>query len=106
MEANTILHRDEGVPKASLAGDVDEFHQLLQEDSLLLLQQAPLRPANNPLHIAAALGHAEFVREIRTCKPNFATNFNSRGLTTLHLTGLCQWALVSSARIIAGKYQK
>ena len=88
MEAHTILQGDEGMyqrlEKASLAGDVDELHRLLQEDSLLL-QQAPLRPANNPLHIAAALGHAEFVKEILVHKPKFATDFNIRGLTALHL---------------------
>ena len=89
MESQTIPPRNEGMylrlEKASHAGDLEELRQLLQEDGLLLHRPNTLHPADSPLHIAAALGHAHFVKEILARKPECALGFNTQGLTALHL---------------------
>uniref|UniRef100_A0A6I9QPV8 Ankyrin repeat-containing protein BDA1-like n=1 Tax=Elaeis guineensis var. tenera TaxID=51953 RepID=A0A6I9QPV8_ELAGV len=71
---------------ASRAGDLGGFHQLLQEDSLLLdrLNSSPY-PSNNPLHIAALLGHADFAGEILSRRPELAKDLNEQGFSPLHL---------------------
>lgn len=51
---------------------LDELHWLFQEDG-------------NPLHVAAALGRANFVKEILTRKLDCDLNFNIQGLSALHL---------------------
>ncbi|XP_019707271.2 uncharacterized protein [Elaeis guineensis] len=72
--------------EASYNGDLDELHQLLQEDRFLLekLSTTPCIP-NNPLHIASMRGHADFVREILLRKPELAKDLNADGFSALHL---------------------
>lgn len=39
----------------------------------------------NPLHVAAQLGHFDFAKEILNLKPEYAHQLNSQGLTPLHI---------------------
>nr|XP_019705490.1 ankyrin repeat-containing protein BDA1-like [Elaeis guineensis] len=71
---------------ASLAGDLGAFLQLLQEDSLLLDRLSTTHhTSNNPLHMAALLGHADFASEILSRRPKLAQDLNEQGFSPLHL---------------------
>lgn len=72
--------------EAAHAGDVYSLNELLEEDNLLLEMAITTNEVNNnPLHIAATLGYADFVREILRRKPKFAHEFNSQHMSSLHL---------------------
>nr|XP_029117206.1 ankyrin repeat-containing protein BDA1-like isoform X2 [Elaeis guineensis] len=71
---------------ASLAGDVGAFLQLLRVDSLLLDRLSTTHhTSNNPLHIAALLGHADFASAILSRRPKLAQDLNEQGFSPLHL---------------------
>ncbi|XP_078150025.1 uncharacterized protein LOC144545307 [Carex rostrata] len=72
--------------EASHAGDVNSLKELLQKDKLLLeklIVKTSVR--DNPLHIAAIHGHADFVCEVIHHKSELAKELNSQGLSPLHL---------------------
>ena len=72
--------------EASHAGDVNLLKELLKEDKLLLEKVTGRTSGrDNPLHIAAMLGHADFVREVIHHKPELAKELNGQGLSPLHL---------------------
>ncbi|XP_078149703.1 uncharacterized protein LOC144545024 [Carex rostrata] len=72
--------------EASHAGDVNVLKELLQEDKNLLEKvNGRTSVGDNPLHIAAMLGHADFVSEVIYCKPELAKELNGQGLSPLHL---------------------
>ncbi|KAJ3682358.1 hypothetical protein LUZ60_014931 [Juncus effusus] len=80
---DTIFTRLE---EASRVGDVDSLKRLLEEDKLLLERVIARTSAkDNPLHIAALLGHADFAAEIINRKPELAKELNGQGLSPLHL---------------------
>ncbi|XP_073111293.1 uncharacterized protein [Elaeis guineensis] len=71
---------------ASQSGDLGAFLQLLQEDSLLLDRRSTIPfPSNNPLHIAALFGHADFASEILVRRSKLAKDLNEQGFSPLHL---------------------
>ncbi|OVA13350.1 Ankyrin repeat [Macleaya cordata] len=72
--------------EAAMTGSVTTLLELLQGDPLLLdkVMVAAFLP-ENPLHIAAMLGHVDFVKEILSRKPELARELNSQGSSPLHL---------------------
>ncbi|XP_027084269.1 uncharacterized protein [Coffea arabica] len=55
---------DRRVCDAALEGDVTTFYQLIQADPLALHKAAVKCEDKNPLHLAAILGHVDFVKAI------------------------------------------
>ena len=75
-------------PRLSMAaqlGDIITFKALLVEDPLIL-EKVSLTPfAETPLHIATLAGKTEFVKEMLSQKPSFATELNQDGFSPLHI---------------------
>ncbi|CAA7050622.1 unnamed protein product [Microthlaspi erraticum] len=65
-------------------GDISALELLFQEDPLLLdrLSQSSLE---NPLHVAAFSGQADFTAKILSLKPGLALEENQRGFSPLHI---------------------
>ena len=61
------------------------FAQFASRNALLLDRFITGCYPETPLHIASMLGHAEFVEEIVTRKPELAKEFDLRGSSPLHL---------------------
>ncbi|KAJ0963712.1 hypothetical protein J5N97_028834 [Dioscorea zingiberensis] len=76
---------DQRLEEACHSGDLDILHSLLREDKLLLHRLSITASIDNPLHIAALLGHTELAEELITRKPDLASELNPGGLSPLHL---------------------
>ncbi|KNA06239.1 hypothetical protein SOVF_182470 [Spinacia oleracea] len=74
----------DGLFQAAQTGDIEELHQLLTRNPLIL-HQIPLIHAQNPLHFASAAGHLDFAKKILELKPEFATQVNAEGYSPMHL---------------------
>lgn len=70
--------------EAAIAGDAWELDRLIKEDPDIL-RGCGAAAEEIPLHIAAQLGHTEFVAKIGILKPEFAYAKNSEGRCPLHL---------------------
>ncbi|KAK4845559.1 hypothetical protein QYF36_006508 [Acer negundo] len=70
--------------EASLTGDVQNLHQLLRENPLIL-HRVSLVSSGNPLHVASAHGHIDFVKEITRLRPDFAKELNEDGFSPMHM---------------------
>ncbi|KAF8027118.1 hypothetical protein BT93_E0135 [Corymbia citriodora subsp. variegata] len=70
---------------AAAKGDVTSLLDLLKEDPLILDRCMVWSCDETPLHVAAMLGHEEFVEEILERKPELAGELDSRKLSPLHL---------------------
>ncbi|XP_021714545.1 ankyrin repeat-containing protein BDA1-like [Chenopodium quinoa] len=73
---------------AAQTGDIEELHQLLARNPLIL-HQVPLICAQNPLHFASAAGHLDFAEKILEMKPEFARQVNAEGYSPMHLASGC-----------------
>ncbi|XP_062098124.1 ankyrin repeat-containing protein NPR4-like [Humulus lupulus] len=74
--------------KAAREGNVTTLRQLLEQDSLILDRLIIINNngfSETPLHVAAMLGHADFVKEIITHKPELAKELDIWRSTPLHL---------------------
>ncbi|KAF4375743.1 hypothetical protein F8388_014465 [Cannabis sativa] len=74
--------------EAAQEGNVTSLRQLLKQDKLILDRRIVINNngfSETPLHVAAMLGHANFVREIITCKPELAKEVDAWHSTPLHL---------------------
>ncbi|KAJ6824617.1 ankyrin repeat-containing protein-like [Iris pallida] len=89
---------DHRLREASISGDVHSLHQLLQEDGLLL--NRPTYCSDNPLHVAATLGHADFAAEVVRLRPDLARELDVGGHTPLHLAAANGHAAV--AKVLLG----
>ncbi|KAJ6824607.1 putative ankyrin-1 [Iris pallida] len=89
---------DHRLREASISGDVHSLHQLLQEDRLLL--NRPTYCSDNPLHVAATLGHADFAAEVVRLRPDLARELDVGGHTPLHLAAANGHAAV--AKVLLG----
>ncbi|KAI9180044.1 hypothetical protein LWI28_000548 [Acer negundo] len=69
---------------AALLGNAGELTQLLNEN-IDLLEDVLLTRADTPLHIAARLGHLNFVRTILIHKPSLAWELGQEGFTVMNL---------------------
>ncbi|XP_048133720.1 ankyrin repeat-containing protein ITN1-like isoform X5 [Rhodamnia argentea] len=71
--------------EAALKGNVASLLELLGKDELLLDRIMTGNHTETPLHIAAMLGHLEFVEEVLARKAELAREQDSRSSTPLHL---------------------
>ncbi|KAH9726399.1 ANK REP REGION domain-containing protein [Citrus sinensis] len=70
--------------EAAQAGNVQSLHQLLGENPLILHISA-LTSAGNPVHVASAYGHVDFVKEIINLRPDMAQEVNQDGFSPMHM---------------------
>ncbi|XP_030442680.2 ankyrin repeat-containing protein BDA1-like [Syzygium oleosum] len=71
--------------QAAVKGNVPPLLELLAKDKLLLDRIMTGNHTETPLHIAAMLGHLEFVEEVLARKPELAREQDSQSSTPLHL---------------------
>ncbi|TYJ29819.1 hypothetical protein E1A91_A06G092500v1 [Gossypium mustelinum] len=71
--------------EAAAEGNVTIFLELIRQDHLLLDRVLVNYAIDTPLHVAAMLGHTDFVKEIIQRKPEFTRELDSRGSSPLHL---------------------
>ncbi|XP_039166444.1 ankyrin repeat-containing protein BDA1-like [Eucalyptus grandis] len=71
--------------EAATKGDVPSLLELLKKDKLLLDRTVFGNHIETPLHIAAMLGHLDFVEEVLAQKPELVSEQDSQSLTPLHL---------------------
>ncbi|KAL5853579.1 hypothetical protein ACOSQ3_008697 [Xanthoceras sorbifolium] len=76
---------DRNIYEAAVEGCVTTLLNLLQQDALVLDRFMVGCHAETPLHIASLLGHAEFVQEILSRKPELAGELDARNSSPLHL---------------------
>ncbi|KAI6682170.1 hypothetical protein NL676_036051 [Syzygium grande] len=67
--------------EAALKGNVPPLLELLGKDKLLLDRIMTGNHTETPLHIAAMLGHSEFVEEVLARKTELAREQDSQRLT-------------------------
>ncbi|KAL2545064.1 Ankyrin repeat family protein [Forsythia ovata] len=71
--------------EAAAEGNVNSLKKLLQEDPIILDRVIVNNFSDTPVHVAAILGHVDFVREILGRKPEFTRELNTRLSSPLHL---------------------
>lgn len=71
--------------EAALKGSVASLLQLLHEDPLVLDRNIASCVSETPLHVAATLGHLDFVTTLLCHKPELAFELDSTGASPLHL---------------------
>ncbi|KAG8375720.1 hypothetical protein BUALT_Bualt10G0129800 [Buddleja alternifolia] len=71
--------------EAASKGSIDSLKKLLKEDLLILDRVFINCFSETPLHVAALLGHIDFVTEIIRIKPQLITELNSLQSSPLHL---------------------
>ncbi|KAK3437289.1 hypothetical protein EUGRSUZ_C01889 [Eucalyptus grandis] len=76
---------DSELYEAAMKGDVPSLLELVKKDKLLLDRIMIGNHTETPLHIAAMLGHLEFVEEVLAQKPELVREQDSQSLTPLHL---------------------
>ncbi|GKV45503.1 hypothetical protein SLEP1_g52575 [Rubroshorea leprosula] len=70
--------------QAAQIGSIEDLHELLRENPLIL-HTVNLFSIGNPLHIASASGHDGFVMEITRLKPEFTKELNRDGFNPMHM---------------------
>ncbi|KAL2940109.1 Ankyrin repeat-containing protein BDA1 [Bienertia sinuspersici] len=69
---------------AALKGDIPSLHSLIRDDPFILEKSSHFK--QSPLHVAAKLGHSEFVSEILSLKPELAEELEqSKKWSPLHV---------------------
>ncbi|CAA2998862.1 ankyrin repeat-containing BDA1-like [Olea europaea subsp. europaea] len=71
--------------EAAAEGNVNSLKKLLQEDPIILDRVIVNSYSDTPLHVAAILGHIDFVKEILRRRPEFARELNLCLSSPLHL---------------------
>ncbi|KAL2545106.1 Ankyrin repeat family protein [Forsythia ovata] len=71
--------------EAAAEGNVNSLKKLLQEDPIILDRVIVNNFFDTPVHVAAILGHVDFVREILRRRPEFTRELNARLSSPLHL---------------------
>ncbi|KAJ4717503.1 Ankyrin repeat family protein, partial [Melia azedarach] len=71
--------------EAALEGSVPTLLELLLQDPLILDRVVMNCLSETPLHVAAMLGHVDFVKEILCRKPELADELDSRRSVALHI---------------------
>ncbi|KAJ4717508.1 Ankyrin repeat family protein [Melia azedarach] len=88
LHTSKIKRRTEGMEsilyEAALEGSVTTLLELLQQDRLILDKFSMSSIPENPLHVAALLGHLDFVKEILHQKPELARDLDSHRSSALH----------------------
>ncbi|KAL7123114.1 hypothetical protein ACP275_01G085600 [Erythranthe tilingii] len=71
--------------EAAMEGSVGSLQKLLNEDPLILDRFSINCFSDTPLHVAAMLGHVDFVKEIVRARPHLVNESNSLRSSPLHL---------------------
>ncbi|KAH6782955.1 hypothetical protein C2S52_007914 [Perilla frutescens var. hirtella] len=71
--------------EAATQGSISSLQQLLKDDPLILHRAVVNCFDETPLHVAAMLGHVDFVKEIIGRKPQLVNELNSQKSSPLHL---------------------
>ncbi|KAL1532601.1 ankyrin repeat-containing protein BDA1-like [Salvia divinorum] len=71
--------------EAATQNSITSLQQLLIDDPLILERALVNRFNETPLHVAAMLGHVDFVREIIGLQPQLVNELNSQLYSPLHL---------------------
>ncbi|KAL2237130.1 UNVERIFIED_CONTAM: hypothetical protein Sindi_0904700 [Sesamum indicum] len=71
--------------EAAAKGSITSLQELLKKDPLILDRVVVQIFSETPLHVAAMLGHVDFVKEITRIKPQLITELNSFRSSPLHL---------------------
>ncbi|KAF8389410.1 hypothetical protein HHK36_026105 [Tetracentron sinense] len=75
---------DRRLYEASRHGSVHSLNDLLEENELILHRVSTTCLHETPLHIAAMLGHFDFVRAVLFRNPKLASELDSQGCSPLH----------------------
>ncbi|XP_051137625.1 ankyrin repeat-containing protein BDA1-like isoform X2 [Andrographis paniculata] len=70
---------------AAVEGNTKTLQELLRQDPIILERAVANCFSETPLHVAAMLGHSDFVREIVRINPRLTNELNSMQSTPLHL---------------------
>ncbi|XP_051137630.1 ankyrin repeat-containing protein ITN1-like [Andrographis paniculata] len=70
---------------AAVKGSTESLQELLRQDPIILERAVANSFSETPLHVAAMLGHSDFVREIVRINPRLTNELNSMQSTPLHL---------------------
>ncbi|KAL7121852.1 hypothetical protein ACP275_01G009700 [Erythranthe tilingii] len=70
---------------AASKGSISSLRTLLKDDPLILDRVSANYFSETPLHVAAMLGHVDFVKEIVKAKPELTSELNFQKLSPLHL---------------------
>ncbi|KAL6131781.1 hypothetical protein ACLB2K_070154 [Fragaria x ananassa] len=70
--------------EASQTGNLPLLHQLLTDDPQLL-HNASLASGENPLYVASAAGHVEFVKVVLELKPSLAKELSKDGFSPMQV---------------------
>ncbi|XVF48726.1 hypothetical protein PTKIN_Ptkin03bG0212700 [Pterospermum kingtungense] len=71
--------------EAAEEGSVTSLLELIEQDRLILDRVIVNHTTETPLHVAAMLGHTDFVKEVISRKPEFTRETDSGGSSALHL---------------------
>ncbi|KAJ3701055.1 hypothetical protein LUZ61_004760 [Rhynchospora tenuis] len=89
MSVRSSISENDELKQASRDGDINKFKLLINENPSLLEifhhEDSGREARDNPLHIAAAHGHGDFVAEVLQSKPELAEMVNREGRLPLHL---------------------
>ncbi|KAL7099105.1 hypothetical protein ACP275_09G061400 [Erythranthe tilingii] len=68
-----------------MKGSISSLQKMLNQDPLVLDRFSVNSFSDTPLHVAAMLGHTDFVKEIVSIKPELVNELNSHKSSPLHL---------------------
>ncbi|KAL8063148.1 hypothetical protein ABFX02_01G009100 [Erythranthe guttata] len=71
--------------EAASKGSISSLHKLLKDDPLILDRISVNCFSETPLHVAALLGHVDFVKVIIKAKPELTSELNFQHSSPLHL---------------------
>ncbi|KAK6119700.1 hypothetical protein DH2020_046568 [Rehmannia glutinosa] len=71
--------------EAAAKGNINSLQKLLNDDPLILDRVSLNNFSETPLHVAALLGHIDFVKEIISKKPELTSELNLHQSSPLHL---------------------
>ncbi|KAK6119703.1 hypothetical protein DH2020_046549 [Rehmannia glutinosa] len=71
--------------EAAAKGNINSLQKLLNDDPLILDRVSLNCFSEAPLHVAALLGHIDFVKEIISIKPELTSELNLHQSSPLHL---------------------
>ncbi|TYH51415.1 hypothetical protein ES332_D10G272300v1 [Gossypium tomentosum] len=76
---------DERMTEAAQTGDINLLYELILNDPYVLERIDDVPFFHTPLHVAASVGHIEFMMEMIKLKPTFARKLNQAGFSPMHL---------------------
>ncbi|KAK8505254.1 hypothetical protein V6N13_045699 [Hibiscus sabdariffa] len=86
--------------EAAAEGSVTVLLELIRQDRLLLDRMLINYAVETPLHVAAMLGHTDFVKEIIQRKPEFTKELDSKGSSPLHVASAKGYVEIVKALLV------